>query len=238
MNKGYPILQNWLRESIQDLVPVVPTCFVVHSTANPGVGDEAHVRWLNTARQHGWANYYGDHDSIRMVVPEGWRAPAQGPTYNLQALSYEMCEPGRDLSWDEQVRRFHETWNRAAWTAAETCFRFGWGIYQVISHAEVSAKVPNETDHTDPIAFFARYGRTFEDFRADVGALLEELNGAYPEAADWQDGYIIGLMNAGYLSQRRHPNQPVIWWEMAAQNLKLLERIKGLEARLTKLEQA
>lgn len=234
--QSYPVLQNFLRESIQDLEPVVPEVFVVHSTANPGAGDETHVKWLNSARQHGWANYYLDHDSIRQVVPEGWRAPAQGPTYNRKALSLEMCEPATNLPWTERTRQFNETWDRAVWLVAWTCHRYGWTVDHVMSHADVSAAAPAETDHTDPIAFLNQYGRTWSQFVAAVQATLSRLNGALPQAEAWQDGYITALMDAGLLSQRRHANQPVVWWEMAAQNLKLREQIGALDKRLAALE--
>lgn len=225
MMQQYPILQNWLRESIQDLEPIVPEVFVAHSTANPGATDEDHVRWLNQTRQHGWATYYGDHDSIRQVVPEGWRAPAQGPSYNRKAISYEMCEPDRNLPWAEQLLCFQETWNRATWVAAWTCFRYGWGVDRVKSHAEISAELPGETDHTDPIAFFARYGRTWDDFKADVAAQLEEMRGAMPDPADWQARFMDALLATGLITQRRHPLQTVQWWEAAALFTRLLERI-------------
>lgn len=225
MKPGYPILTNWLRESIQDLEPIVPECFVVHSTANPGAGDEAHVKWLNSARQHGWANYYGDHDSIRQVVPEGWRAPAQGPTYNRKAISYEMCEPAMSLPWSEQLRRFQETWKRAVWCAAWTLWRYGWGTDKLIAHFQISRELPGETDHMDPIEFFRRYTRSWDDFVTEVGALLDEMNGALPKAAAWQEALITQMLDAGLLSQRRHPLEPVEWWELSAIALKLLARM-------------
>lgn len=222
MIHDYPILTNWLRESIQETVPIVPEACVVHSTANPGATDEDHVNWLNQKRQAGWANYYLDHDSIRQVAPEGWRAPAQGPTYNLKALSLEMCEPSLALSQDEQKRRFWETWNRSVWLVANRCRAYGWDVSHIRNHAQISAELPNETDHQDPLAFFARYGKTWGDFVADVGWLLDDLNGALPSPAPWQTAFIDQLMQAGLITQRRHPLQPVQFWELAALLLRVL----------------
>ena len=47
----------------------------------------------------------------------------------------------------------------------------------LISHAEVSAKW-HETNHTDPVSYFAEYGKSVDDFRADVQeAINNKLNG-------------------------------------------------------------
>lgn len=236
MNTGYPILTNWLRESIQDLEPILPEVFVIHSTANPGAGDEMHVKWLNGARQHGWANYYLDHDSIRQVVPEGWRAPAQGPTYNRKALSLEMCEPATSLPWEEQMRRFEETWRRAVWLVAHTCHMYGWGTDRVISHAQISRELPGETDHTDPLGYFERYGRTWGMFESAVQTQLDKLNGVLPKAEPWQDTYQTVLMDRGLLAQRRHALQTVAWWEMSAVLVKQQLQIEQLADELATLK--
>lgn len=212
----YPILQRWLKEAIQERTPVTPTRLVIHSTANPGASDENHFLWLDAARRHGWANYYLDHDSISQVVPEGLKAPAQGPTYNAMSLSIELCEPATTLPWAEQVRRFDETWKRGVWLSADILFRHGWPITAMVGHFEVSQQVPNETDHTDPLPFFKRFGKTWTDWRADVAKALEERKRGYPtEAPEWKWQAVRDLVGMGLLHDMRHPLQPVEWWELA-----------------------
>jgi hypothetical protein len=228
----YPIFDRWLDPSIQEQVPIQPTMLVIHSTANPGVGDEAHFKWLNSARQHGWANYYLDWDSISRLVPEGMLAPAQGPSGNKQAISIEICEPDLKASATVQAQQFQEAWDRAVWLTATICFRYSWATDKVFSHADIAKMYPAETDHQDPIAFFARYGKTFPDFRGAVQELLVKWSTAYGQAADWQYKAVQDLCNMKvtidgvtqpFLQTARHPLQPVTWWEHAIMLQRVLQ---------------
>lgn len=230
MQAKYQILDRELDDDILQKEPLTPTGWVVHSTANPrkGAGDEMHFKWLNRERRHGWAHYYGDHDSISRLVSEGFIAPAQGETFNLKALSYEMCEPDLGLPYFKQLEMFQETWNRAVWTIADGCHRWGWTVDQVLNHADVSRMHPDETDHTDPLAFFQRYGKTWMDFKGDVHRSLEVFHMEHPPLGPnegWKQEYIDTLMAKGLLSTRRHPNQPLLWWEYAAMMLKILKEV-------------
>jgi N-acetylmuramoyl-L-alanine amidase len=211
----YPVLPSLLREAIQDRVPLTPARLVVHSTDNPGATAEDHFNYLDAEERAGWSHYYLDWDSIRQVVSEGFRAPAQGPTANRDSLSFEMCEPPTDVPQDEQEALFAEVWSRAVALAADILHRYGWGTDRMYSHADIS-RMYGETNHTDPIGFLARYGRSWSDFVAAVDAELERLNGALPAPHDWQTAFIDQLLQAGIITQRRHPLQPVLWWELAA----------------------
>lgn len=224
---GYPILVRHLRPDILVREPVTPNCLVIHSTANPGATDEAHYKWLDGARRHGWANYYLDWDSISQLVPEGMLAPAQGPTFNARALSIELCEPPTNIPLAEQRQMFEEVWRRGVWLAADILFRYGWELHQMLSHADVSRMHPTETDHTDPIAFFARFGRTWAQFQAAVADALEERHRDHPDAEPWQYDPVRRLQEAGLLHDLRHPRQPVEWWELGF----MLERIREATAR-------
>lgn len=222
MVQAYPIFVRHLRDEIQERKPIRPARLVIHSTANPGATDEDHFRWLDGARRHGWANYYLDHDSISELVPEGMLAPAQGPTANSDSISIEMCEPATTLPWAEQVRQFQETWNRAVWLSADILHRYGWGVDKLYAHFEISQLYPKETNHTDPQGFFARYGRSWVQFKAEVAQLLEEMHSQYPKPADWQYEPMQWLQQEGLLHTMRHPRQPVEWWELGY----MLQRIK------------
>lgn len=217
----YQVLQRFLKEDVQERIPLRAKRLVIHSTANPGATDEGHFNWLDSARQHGWAHYYLDWDSISQLVPEGFVAPANGTTANKDSLSFEICEGTTE-------GQFKEAWNRAVWLAADILHRYGWTVEQMVSHADISRLYPQDTDHTDPIGYFERWGRSWWQFRTEVASALGQLNG-YPKASEWQEGTIDQLMQAGLLSQRRHPNEPVVWWELATQMLKLWEAKKGDE---------
>lgn len=211
----YLIQQRLLRNEFQERMPLQATRLVVHSTANPGVGDESHFSWLDSARQPGWAHYYLDWNSISQVAPEGFVAPAQGPHANRDSISFEICEA---VTADQ----FQQAWDRAVWLAADILSRYGWRVDRLFSHADISRLYPQDTDHTDPIGYFAKWGKTWPQFQANVSAALAARS-TYPAAETWQEDCVTQLMNAGMLHQRRPANQPVLWWELATQNLKLLE---------------
>lgn len=213
----YQVLQRFLQEDLQERTPLTATRLVAHSTANPGATDEGHFRWLDSARQHGWAHYYLDWDSISQLVPEGFVGPANGPTANADSISFEMCEPA---AGPNATAQFLQVWNRAVWLAADILHRYGWGIDRLFSHADISRLYPQDTDHQDPIAFLAQYGRTWDQFKSDVATALFGI-GRLPTPAPWQDVLMDQMLQAGLLQQRRHPMQPVLWWELAAVALRL-----------------
>lgn len=223
MNKGYLVLERPLREDILVRQPLQASMVVVHSTANPGAGDESHFKWLDSARQHGWAHYYLDHDSISQLVPEGFQAPAQGPTCNTKAISIEICEPSQKLTMAQQMNEFNAAWSRAVWLTADIMVRHGFLMGQLYSHSEISQMYPKETDHTDPLNFFKRYGKSWNHFLQDVRSQLELMSSLYPPATEWQMGYIDKAMDQKLLDTRRHPNQPMLWWEFFA----MLEKVRN-----------
>jgi hypothetical protein len=84
---------------------------------------------------------------------------------------------------------------------------------------------PNETDHTDPIEFFQRYGKTFADFKAEVVAKVT----ARTEVPKWKQDYadtllhMTGVDGKPLLNDRRPADQKVEWWELAV----MLQRVMG-----------
>jgi len=97
---------------------------------------------------------------------QAWHA---GPTANRARIGIEFCH------YDDEAR-FLEVWKRGDWL-------FTWVHVNIVkqtvitteslmSHAEVSNKW-GETNHQDPISYFAQFGKTVDDFRA---AVQEEMN--------------------------------------------------------------
>lgn len=210
------ILERLLRDELQERIPLRATRLVIHSTANPGATDETHFKWLDADRRHGWAHYYLDWDSISQLVPEGLIAPAQGPTANQDSISIELCEPASNIPAAEQRRLFDAVWARGAWLAADILLRYGWGIDRLQNHADITQQNPTETDHTDPLPLLRRFGKTWAQFVYAAAKLVDEGRQQYPAAAPWQESLIDQMVAAGQLNQRRHPLQPVVWWELAA----------------------
>lgn len=98
-----------------------------------------------------------DWTEILRTIPESEVAWHAGYTANHRYLSVEMCEPyGKDLA------KFEQVWNRTVWLVADACVRYGWTKDTIWSHRKVSGAY-GETDHTDPIDYLNRYGRSWGD---------------------------------------------------------------------------
>lgn len=194
--------------------PLTAEWLVIHSTANTGATDEGHYKWLAETDRDGWAHYYLDWGSISRFVPEGFVAPAQGWTGNRKAISIEICEGATET-------QFVAAWQRAAWLAADILWRYGWGVDRLKPHAEISKLYPGETNHTDPIGFFAKWGRTWTNFLAAVQLNLNQFGDPLPVAAPWQTDAVTRLMQTKLpdgtpmLNDRRHPLEEVKWFELA-----------------------
>jgi hypothetical protein len=223
----YQILERFLREDIQERTPLQATRLVIHSTANPGATDEGHFSWLDQERQHGWAHFYADWNSISQLVPEGFVAPAQGSTANRDSISIEMCEPSTKLSWAERLDQFNKVWDRTVWLAADILYRYGWDTRALYNHAMISQLYPNDTDHTDPIAFFQTYNKTWNDFVSAVSNTLLGF-GKAPEPAAWQTAYVTRALADKRLTTARHPLDPVTWWELLDAEEKILARVQQM----------
>lgn len=139
---------------------------VLHETATPGASDEDEFRYFNSGAGGRKASVHAfvDYDSITQTIPWNEVAWHAGSTANKNYIGIELCNYN-------DAAKFNEIWERAVWL-------FAWVHINVIkqttinnttlmSHAEVSQKW-RETDHTDPIGYFAKYGKTVDMFRNDV----------------------------------------------------------------------
>ncbi|HEY3374651.1 MAG TPA: N-acetylmuramoyl-L-alanine amidase [Candidatus Aquicultor sp.] len=149
--------------------PLKPVGLVVHSTVTPGATDEAEQLYFDKAERGASAHYFADWDSITRCIPENERAWHAGPTANAKFLSIEMCEP----SGYDPVK-FALVWGRAVWFVADCCLRYGWGADHILSHDAVSKKW-HETNHTDPIGYFVKYGHTWANFVGAVSRTMSSL---------------------------------------------------------------
>ena len=110
------------------------------------------------------AHAFIDSQHIIQTVPTNERAWHAGPTANSRFLGVELCMANN-------TAEFNDIWNKAVWLFAKWMVDIV-GVTKVttdnlMSHAEVSLKW-RETNHVDPVAYFAKYGKTVDMFRADV----------------------------------------------------------------------
>lgn len=150
----------------------LPDGLVIHSTATPGatakqIRDFFELNPLVEASAHMAVDWTEARVMIPLLTaPEiAWHA---GPTANHRFLSIETCEPAGAMGV------FDLTYDRLLVTAATICEHYRWPIddAHVWSHKRVSDTF-KETDHQDPIAFFASHGKTWEQFMADLTATMD-----------------------------------------------------------------
>jgi len=159
---GYPIVQRLITQN-RSGSQLIPQGVIIHSTATPGATDEAEFNYFNGAYRDASAHYFIDWDSITRTIPDNEVAWHAGTLANYRFLSIEMCEPaGYDPA------KFEEVWNRTVWLVTDMCNRYPWGPGEVHSHDWVTKNLGG-TDHTDPIAYFAKYGKTWNDFIIAIG---------------------------------------------------------------------
>ncbi len=137
---------------------------VVHETATPNATDTNEKKYFSTPNRKASAHAFVDWDSVTQIIPYNEISWHAGKTANSMFLGIELCH----ATTQEQ---FNSVWENATMLFADL-FVDNAGIYQVtpynlMSHEEVSAKW-HETDHSDPVGYFAEYGKTVDEFRADV----------------------------------------------------------------------
>lgn len=150
-----------------------PIGIVVHETATPGATAEREYQYFNSADRGASAHAFVDWEDVIQTIPYDEVAWHAGPTANSRYIGIELCRPsGHD------PEKFGRVWNNAVSLFADLFREHGFGevtVDNLLSHAEVSSRW-RESDHTDPVGYFAEYGKTVNDFR---DAVQNELNGGY-----------------------------------------------------------
>ena len=154
-----------------------PIGVVVHETATPGATAEREYQYFNSADRGASAHAFVDWEDVIQTIPYDEVARHAGPTANSRYIGIELCRPsGHD------PEKFGRVWNNAVSLFADLFREHGFGevtVDNLLSHAEVSSRW-RESDHTDPVGYFAEYGKTVNDFR---DAVQNELNGGAQVAA-------------------------------------------------------
>lgn len=144
---------------------------VMHSTDNPGATAQNHYVYFNTGERNSSAHYFADWIETIRLIPENEQAWHGGPTANKKYMSYEMCEPSNNDP--DRFNKFKKVWDDAVEFAADYCKRNNFTEKDILNHNIISQRYPNETNHTDPIGFFKRYGKTWANFISEVKSKLQ-----------------------------------------------------------------
>ena len=143
-----------------------PSYLVVHSTANPGATAENHVAyWRRSQPSVVMAHFVMDWTGGGTVIQtqETDRLAWHVGNGNSRTYGIELCEA-------TNAQDFETEWRAAVqWCALQLRSR-GWGTDRLICHADASSRWGGT--HTDPTGYFARYGRSWPQFKADVAAYV------------------------------------------------------------------
>lgn len=210
----YPVTKQYLSPGKQYNRPMAvlsPQGLVIHETATPGATAQNERDYFAGGYRGGSAHYFVDPDTTIQTIPENEQAWHAGPMANKTMLSIEMCRPA---SHDPDY--FARVWDRTVDLAADICIRYGWNTDPVWSHKGVSERW-HETDHTDPLAYLAEYGMTWQGLLNATAQRIEELKRG---GKRFMDLILVGRgpdeRAAGYLSD--YLQAPVAYLDAAKQS--------------------
>lgn len=143
-----------------------PSYLVVHSTANPGATAANHISyWRRSQPSVAMAHYVMDWTNGGTVIKAQETDTIAWHIGNGNSRTYgiELCEA-------TNAQDFSVEWHAAVqWCASQLLSR-GWGVDRLLCHDDCTRMWGGT--HTDPTGYFARFGKTWAAFRADVAAYM------------------------------------------------------------------
>ena len=140
-----------------------PTWVVVHSSGNPNAGIDSEIAYMARNQDYAFTQSWAGHNKIVEIANTDYPAWGAGRTANKYAVQIEVTEDKR-LTKAQKLQAI----DREAFWVAVQCAYYGIPLNKVYSHADISRMYPQDTDHTDPIAFFKSVGVSWSDFKAQV----------------------------------------------------------------------
>lgn len=167
-----------------------PSYVCIHETANPGATALNHVNYWQNDDTYA-VHYVMDWSGIAYHCVPDDRICWQVGNGNPYVIGIELCHA-------TNLADFVKVWTAAVEWAAWMLKRHGWGVSRLISH-DTARRWWGGSDHTDPLGYFAQYGKTWDDFCKAVSAKMKggELNKQNP-------GTPINDVGFKYRSQVQH----------------------------------
>lgn len=132
----------------------------VHETDNPGASAYSHYRLYS--RGYAYAVQYVmdlDGSPVYHCMEDNRKAWAVG-NGNSRCVNIELCHATNRADFNKQ-------WDEAVKWCGDYLNKRGWGIDRLISHNDARIRFGG-TDHTDPLSYFASYGKSWNQFKAAV----------------------------------------------------------------------
>ncbi|MCT1797434.1 N-acetylmuramoyl-L-alanine amidase [Aerococcus viridans] len=140
-----------------------PTWVVVHSSGNHNASLESEIAYMTRNQDRAFTQAWAGHDKIIEIANTDYPAWGAGRTANKYAVQIEVTEDKR-LTKAQKLQAI----DREAFWVAVQCAYYGIPLNKVYSHADISRMYPQDTDHTDPIAFFKSVGVSWSAFKEQV----------------------------------------------------------------------
>ncbi len=149
-----------------------PEGVVVHETATPGATARNEVTYFNRE----WSNMYSyvhafvDNNEIINIHSTDYGVWGAGPTANAKYVQVELCEVS---STDQFARSISNDAYYIAKKLIQYNLPFTPGT-TVLSHNDVSQRY-GDTNHTDPVGYFASWGYSMDQFYELIGNYYNNL---------------------------------------------------------------
>lgn len=140
-----------------------PTCGVVHSSGNPNAGIDSEIAYMTKNQDNAFTHAWAGHNKIVEIANTDYPCWGAGRTANQYAVQIEVTEDKR-LSKAQKLQAI----DREAFWMAVQCAYYGIPMNRVYSHADISRMYPQDTNHTDPIAYFKSVGVSWSQFKDQV----------------------------------------------------------------------
>lgn len=140
-----------------------PTLLVVHSSGNPNAGIDSEIAYMTRNQDNAFTQAWAGHNKIVEIANTDYPAWGAGRTANKYAVQIEVTEDKR-LTKAQKLQAI----DREAFWVAVQCAYYGIPLNKVYSHADISRMYPQDTNHTDPIAFFKSVGVSWSAFKGQV----------------------------------------------------------------------
>lgn len=148
----------------------------VHETANPGATARNHRDLYSRGDWKYSVQYVCDWTGVVYhTMPDDCLAWAVG-NGNRYGVNLEICHATNEED-------FRKAWDTATDFCAWYLKNRGWTIDRMMSHEDCRIRWGGTT-HTDPIGYFRSHGRTWDDFRNDVYAKMNDV----PVTKDGDEG--------------------------------------------------
>lgn len=143
--------------------PLDASYLCVHETANPGATAYNHINYWS--RDDKYAVHYVCDWTGRVYhcVPDDRKCNQVGYG-NPYVIGIEICHA-------ENQEDFDTCWDAAVEWAAYMLDKHCWGIDRLLCHDDCR-RIWGGTDHTDPLEYFAEYGRSWDGFKDAVAAKM------------------------------------------------------------------